>query len=92
MRPKKQRRLCCRPEARIFKPRGVPLRGLAVTTLAADELEALHLADRLGLHHATKGEEMGVSRATFGRILESGRRKVARALINGDGIELGGQV
>lgn len=88
MRPKKQRRLCCRPGARVYKPRGIPLRGLPVTVLEPDELEALHLADAESLHHAAAGERMGVSRATFGRIVESARRKVAEALVNGHGIEL----
>lgn len=88
MRPKKRRKVCCRPGARVYKPRGIPLRELSMTELGADELEALHLADVLGLHHEEAGGRMGVSRATFGRIVESARRKVAEALVGGHGIEL----
>lgn len=29
---------------------------------------------------------MGISRATFGRLIESARAKVARSLVNGEGI------
>jgi predicted DNA-binding protein (UPF0251 family) len=89
MRPKKQRRIGCRPGARLFKPRGIPVRDLGLVCLEADELEALRLADQLGLHHAESGRRMGVSRATFGRILESARHKVATALVDGQAIELG---
>jgi hypothetical protein len=52
-----------------------------VVALRLDELEALRLADLEGLYHQQAAERMGVSRATFGRILGSARRKVARALV-----------
>jgi predicted DNA-binding protein (UPF0251 family) len=91
MRPKKARRICCRPGARLFKPRGIPARKLKRVRLEADELEALRLADQMGLHHAEAGQKMGVSRATVGRILESARSKVATALVEGQAIELAAQ-
>lgn len=51
--------------------------------MTVDELEAMRLADRDGLYHADAAMQMKVSRPTFGRILESGRRKVADALVGG---------
>ena len=49
--------------------------------LGPDELEAMRLADLEGLYHEAAAGRMGVSRATFGRILASARRKVTRALV-----------
>ena len=52
-----------------------------MVVLGLDELEALRLSDLEGLYHEAAAERMGVSRATFGRILASARRKVAHALL-----------
>lgn len=62
---------------------GVPARELSAVTLSHDELEALRLADLEGLYHEAAAERMGVSRPTFGRVLERARRKVAIALVEG---------
>ncbi len=62
---------------------GVPARQLEQTHLFRDELEALRLADLEGLYHEAAAERMGVSRATFGRVLERARRKVVEALVEG---------
>lgn len=72
----------------MFKPRGIPARELAVVRMEADELEALRLADVEGLHHEEAGTRMGISRATFGRILETARGKAAGALLEGKAILL----
>jgi len=58
--------------------------------LTLDGLEALRLADYLGLSHQEGGERMGVSRATFGRIVERARNVVADALIHGKAINVEG--
>ena len=52
-----------------------------MVVLGMDELEALRLADLEGLYHQEAARRMGISRATFGRILASARRKLALALI-----------
>lgn len=52
-------------------------------SLDLDELEALRLADYEGLYHQESALRMAVSRATFGRIVASARRKVAEAIIKG---------
>jgi len=63
---------------------------LSENRLAIDECEALRLADYKGLSHEEAGEEMGVSRATFGRIIENARKTVADALVNGKAIRIEG--
>ncbi len=82
-RPCKCRFIGCQPKARCFKPRGVPACELQVVELGLDELEALRLADLEGLYQEAAAERMGISRATFGRLVSEARGKVADALLNG---------
>ena len=89
-RPFCQRRIAFVPGVTYFKPAGVPLRGLEEVVLSLDELEALRLADLEGLYQEQGAREMGVSRATFARIVESARRKVALALTKGSALRLEG--
>jgi predicted DNA-binding protein (UPF0251 family) len=56
--------------------------------LAADEMEALRLADAEGLYHAEAAAQMGVSRQTFDRIVNAARSKVARALAGGMALKI----
>lgn len=85
-RPIQSRRVDYSPPCDYFKPAGIPLRVLEEVRLGADELESLRLADWEGLYHEVAAERMGVSRATFGRIVESARKKVADALLCGKAI------
>ena len=89
-RPQKDRLVEYHPNVSYFKPRGIPMRGLDEVALTVDEREAIRLADLLGLAHEEAGEKMGVSRATFGRIVQRARYQVADALINGKAIRVGG--
>ena len=74
MRPKKNRCVKCSPGVTYFKPRGTPLVKLEEVALTLSGLEALRLADLMGLSHEEAGKSMNVSRATFGRILEKARK------------------
>jgi len=87
-RPKKCRCIDCIPEANYFKPRGIPLIDLVEVCLHLDELEALRLADYEGLYHEKAALRMNISRATFGRILEGARHKIAGAIINGNALKI----
>jgi len=89
-RPRKDRLVTYNPNVSYFKPRGIPMVKLEETHLAIDELEALRLADLIGLSHEEAGQKMGVSRATFGRIVQQARYQVANALINGKAIKIEG--
>jgi len=63
---------------------------LEIVILTLDEIEALRLADLNGLYQEQAAAEMKVSRATFARIVESARRKVADALTGGKALRLEG--
>jgi predicted DNA-binding protein (UPF0251 family) len=65
---------------------------LEEVALSIDELEAFRLADLDGLYHDGAAARMGISRATFGRIVEAARRKVAEALVLGRALKIGGGV
>ncbi len=51
--------------------------------LYTDEAEALRYADLEGMYQEAASRRMGISRQTFGRIIESARRKVATAILYG---------
>ena len=89
-RPQKDRIVTCDPTISYFKPRGVPLRLMEEVRLTIDQMEALRLADLEGLSQEEAGARMGVSRATFGRIIQRARKVVAEALIHGKAILLEG--
>jgi predicted DNA-binding protein (UPF0251 family) len=78
------------PEISYFKPRGIPMIDLEEVCLTVDQREAIRLSDLLGMSHEDAGRRMGVSRATFGRIIQRARNAVADALINGKAINVEG--
>jgi len=90
-RPQKERRIDHCVPATYFKPQGIPLRMLEAVELAADELEAIRLADLEGLYQEQAAEQMGVSRQTFGLIIARAHKKVAEALTHGKAIRLEGR-
>jgi predicted DNA-binding protein (UPF0251 family) len=61
---------------------------LTENVVEVDELESLRLADVEGLSHEKAAEQMQISRATFGRILERARYKTAEAIIKGKAIKI----
>jgi len=85
-RPKCCRRIGWLPECRFFQPAGKTVEEKVILEL--DEIEALRYADLLGLHQEEAAAKMGVSRATFGRILEQAHCKVAAALVEGKALEI----
>jgi len=87
-RPRCPRQVAFSPSATYFKPAGIPLRELEELVLRPDELESLRLADLEGLYQEDAAERMGISRPTFARLVETARRKVADALVNGRAIRL----
>lgn len=89
-RPKRCRRIGSTPGSSYFKPRGVPLSALEEVVLGFDEFEAVRLADLEGLYQDRAAEKMGISRQTFGRIIESAHHKVAEALVRGKALKIEG--
>jgi len=80
------------PRSKAFKPAGIPLRELDTVTITLDELEAVRLADLEGLYQEAAAVQMGVSRQTFGRIIETARLKIADVLVNGKALEIDGGI
>lgn len=91
-RPISERRVRGWPRSRAFKPAGTPLRDLETVVITLDELESVRLADLEGLYQEAAAARMGVSRQTFGRIVETARRKIADALVNGKALEFDGGI
>ncbi|MBN1688570.1 MAG: DUF134 domain-containing protein [Candidatus Omnitrophica bacterium] len=89
-RPRCLRRIGPTPQCVYFKPAGIPRRLLETSTLTLDEIEAIKLADYEGLYQEEAAKRMNISRPTFTRLIESGRKKVAEALIKGKAIRMEG--
>jgi predicted DNA-binding protein (UPF0251 family) len=89
-RPIKCRRVSFFPQARYFKPAGVPIKELDEVCLSVEELEAIRLKDLEGLEQEQGAEKMKVSRPTFQRVLTSARQKIADALFNGKAVRIEG--
>ena len=90
VRPKKNRLVEFNPEVTYFGPEGVPVVSLEEACLTVEELESIRLSDLLGLSYEDAGKRMGVSRATFGRIIQHARSVIADALVNGKAIKVEG--
>jgi predicted DNA-binding protein (UPF0251 family) len=91
-RPFKCRRIGGPPQADYFKPRGVSMAELPEVHLKMDEIEAVRLADLLGLYQEEAAKRMDVSRQTFGNIIESARKKIADAIVNAKALKIEGGV
>lgn len=78
------------PGVNYFKPRSVPLSALEEVILSVEELEALRLAHKESLYQQEAATRMGVSRATFGRVLDAAHRKVTKALVEGCALRIEG--
>lgn len=91
-RPKKYRKIRCNPAVLYFKPKGIPMHVLDEVILQPDELEAIRLGDFLGLSQEESAEKMNVSRATFGRIINSAHSKVADGILNGKALHISGEL
>jgi len=89
-RPVKCRRVGFIPGITFFKPAGVPLVSLEEVVLTMEESEAIRLKDFLDLDQEEAAKKMGVSQPTFNRILNSARKKIADALVNGKAIRIEG--
>ena len=89
-RPCKHRHVLGQPPVVVYKPAGVPARGLTWITLTLDEYEAIRRIDYEGQDQETAAAAMGVSRPTVTRIYQSARRKIARVLVQGEALMIKG--
>ncbi len=91
-RPRKLRRIGFDPETTYFKPRGIPLKSLEEVTLSFEEGEALKLKDVENLNQEDCATKMNISQPTFFRVLNSARKKIADAIVNGKAIKIEGGI
>jgi predicted DNA-binding protein (UPF0251 family) len=73
-----------------FKPRGIPVEMLEEVTLTLDELEALRLADAEGMYQEDAAQHMGISRQTFGMIIDRAHQKTADVLLHAKALKIEG--
>jgi len=77
-----------RPNSSYFKPAGVRMINLLETVLSMPEFEAIRLVDLNEVSQIDAGAQMHISQSTLSRILKSGRKKIADALVNGKAIKI----
>lgn len=87
-RPRLCRKISFNPNVTYFKPQGVPLRLLKAVELTVEETEALRLKGVENLSQEEAAKKMETSQSTFQRILSSGYKKIAEALIEGKAIKI----
>ena len=89
-RPITPRRIGFQPDVTYFKPAGKKLIELEETILSMEEFEAIRLKDLEGLEQEEAAKKMNVSQPTFNRVLKSGRKKIAEAIVKGKAIRIEG--
>jgi len=87
---RKCRKVHAKPACSCFSPEGKSANGGGEIHLKLDEFEAVRLADAKGLYQEAAAKKMGVSRQTFGNIINSARQKIADALVRGKSIQITG--
>jgi len=89
-RPRICRRIFFEPKVTFFKPAGVLLRNLDECVLTKDELEAVRLIDLEQMPQEKAAKKMKISQPTLSRLLRSGRKKLADAIVKGKAIKIQG--
>jgi uncharacterized protein len=81
---------CCRKlrTEKIYKPVAIPLTDLDIIEIEIDEFEAVRLCDFEDKSQIEASEIMKISRGTFQRILESGRKKIIGSLIENQALKI----
>ncbi|MCT4672484.1 MAG: DUF134 domain-containing protein [Prolixibacteraceae bacterium] len=88
-RQRRLRKVVAPPNFKGYKPYGARTRSIDdEVELLYEEYEAIKLADYDLMNHAEAATLMGVSRATFARIYESARRKIANAFVEAKEIKV----
>lgn len=83
-RPRIFRKISGTPEIRCFKPETEDLDSREPIEITIDEFEAIRLRDYHDVQQKKSAEIMGISQPTFHRILSSARKKISKALIDGN--------
>ncbi|SMC16242.1 Predicted DNA-binding protein, UPF0251 family [Clostridium acidisoli DSM 12555] len=89
-RPVKFRRVENLPQYTYFIPAGRRKCEIEDIIIKVEELEAMRLKDIEELNQEECAKRMHVSRQTFQNIIDSARKKIATAIIEGKGINISG--
>ena len=89
VRPCRQRRIRGNPNSSYFKPAGIRIVDLEESELSMAEFEAIRLVDLEDISQEGAGAKMEISQSTLSRVLKSGRKKIADAIVNGKAIKIG---
>lgn len=90
VRPRRIRRIFHKPNITYFKPAGVPLAHLKEEIISYEEAEAVRLIDVEEKDQKEIAKKMKISQPTLSRLLKSGRKKIANAIIKGQAIKIQG--
>lgn len=86
-RPRKRRRVCCRPKCQSFSPcEG----GEGSITMTVDEYETIRLIDLEGLTQEQCALQMQVARTTIQAMYASARKALAKCIVQGRQLRIGG--
>ncbi|MBU0648258.1 DUF134 domain-containing protein [Patescibacteria group bacterium] len=87
-RPRKHRFIRFSPQAKYFKPRGIPLQQLETIEINPDEMEAIRLCDLEELNMEQAARKMKISKSTIHRVLSDARQKIAEGLIKSKALKI----
>lgn len=87
-RPRKRRRVCRLPESNRFGP--LDLSAKDTITMTVDEYETIRLIDLDGFTQERCAAQMDISRTTVQGIYDSARKKLARSMVDGKDLLIGG--
>ncbi len=87
-RPRLTRRIFFQPGITRFIPKGH--KSIHEEILTYDEIETIRLKDLENLEQNKAAKQMKISQPTFSRLLDSARKKIANAIINGQTIKIQG--
>jgi len=91
VKPRKKRNVLYPPWMHVFGPHGYNVRqGIQDVILTIDEYESIRLADHENLKQEEAAARMNISRPTFTRLVDSARKKIADAMVNGKIIRIEG--
>ncbi|MCK9151558.1 DUF134 domain-containing protein [Methanobacterium alcaliphilum] len=90
VRPRRFRRILNEPKISCFKPENDDLETSKPIKISIDEFEAIRLKDYHEINQKRSAELMDISQPTFHRTLKSARKKISRALVEGQPLTITG--
>lgn len=87
-RPRKCKRVCCLPENSLFGPLDNKNVDSEIIVMTVDEYETIRLIDLEGLNQEDCANKMNAARTTIQRVYYDARKKLAKSLVEGNGIRI----